>query len=143
MPCKRVFSLRNCFKKKKNKTIQDLLKEIKISIKEIGFNNTANIYSDSDSSKFGGKIGWVSQISLSKNIQEKLKLVNKGEFTDLIKLTNTFLILKIEDERTVESIIDKDKEIEKLISLETNKQLNRFSKIYFNKSRLNYSINEK
>jgi|TARA_B110000444_G_scaffold242605_1_gene260088 peptidyl-prolyl cis-trans isomerase SurA len=130
-------------KKKKNKTIQDLLKEIKISIKEIGFNNTANIYSDSDSSKFGGKIGWVSQISLSKNIQEKLKLVNKGEFTDLIKLTNTFLILKIEDERTVESIIDKDKEIEKLISLETNKQLNRFSKIYFNKSRLNYSINEK
>ena len=130
-------------KKKKKKTIQDLLKEIKISIKEIGFNNTANIYSDSDSSKFGGKIGWVSQISLSKNIQEKLKLVNKGEFTDLIKLTNTFLILKIEDERTVESIIDKDKEIEKLISLETNKQLNRFSKIYFNKSRLNYSINEK
>ena len=131
------------FTKKKNKSIQDLLKEIKISIEEIGFNNTANIYSDSDSSKFGGKIGWVSEIGLSNTIAEKLKIINKGEFTDLIKLTNNFLILKIEDERIISSIIDKDKEIERLISLETNKQLNRFSKIYFNKSKLNYSINEK
>ena len=36
-------------------------KEIKLSINEIGFNNTANIYSISESSKFGGKLGWVKK----------------------------------------------------------------------------------
>tara|TARA_X000001036_G_scaffold328557_1_gene307203 strand:- start:2349 stop:3272 length:924 start_codon:yes stop_codon:yes gene_type:complete len=131
------------FTKKKDVTINNLFKEIKLSIKEIGFNNTANIYSNSDSAKFGGKLGWISPISLSKNISEKLKIMEKDEFTDLIKIGNDFLILKIEDIKIQESIIDKDKEIERLVSLETNKQLNRFSKIYFNKSKLNYSINEK
>ncbi|MDC3135470.1 peptidylprolyl isomerase, partial [Candidatus Pelagibacter sp.] len=91
------------FTKKKGITIQDLLKEIQLSINEIGFNNTANIYSNSDSSKFGGKIGWISTLSLSKKILEKLNQINKGEYTDL----------------------------------------NKFSKVYFNKSKINYSINEK
>ncbi len=131
------------FSKKKNKSIEDSFKEIKLSIKEIGFNNTANIYSNSDSSKFGGKLGWISSVGLSKNIVEKLRTINKGEFTDIIKIGNDFLILKIEDIRVKDTIIDKEKEIERLINLETNKQLNRFSKIYFNKSKLNYSINEK
>ena len=39
--------------------------------------------------------------------------------------------------------INKDEELEKMIKFETNKQLNQFSKIYFDKSKINYSINEK
>ena len=38
--------------------------------------------------------------------------------------------------------LDQVKELNKLIQLETNKQLNQFSRIYFNKSKINYSINE-
>ena len=30
-----------------------------------------------------------------------------------------------------------------MIKFETNKQLNQFARIYFNKARLNYTINEK
>jgi len=131
------------FLKKKNVTIKKLYEEIKLSIQEIGFNNTANIYSISDSSKFGGKIGWIDEISLSKNVREKLKTINKGEITDLIKLGNNFLILKIEDIKIKKTNIDEKKEIKRLTNLETNKQLSKFSKIYFNKSKLNYSINEK
>lgn len=131
------------FLKKKDLTIKKLYEEIKLSIQEIGFNNTANIYSTSDSSKFGGKIGWINEISLSKNIKEKLENMNKGELTDLIKLGNNFLILKIEDIKIKKSNIDKEKEIKRLTNLEANKQLSKFSKIYFNKSKLNYSINEK
>ena len=131
------------FTKKKGITIQDLLKEIQLSINEIGFNNTANIYSNSDSSKFGGKIGWISTLSLSKKILEKLNQINKGEYTDLIKLGNDFIILKIEDIKIRSSTINKEKEFERLVKLETNKQLNKFSKVYFNKSKINYSINEK
>ncbi len=131
------------FTKKKGVTIKKLFDEIKISIQEIGFNNTANIFSNSDSAKFGGKIGWISEISLSKPVSKKLQDKKKGEYTDVIKLGNNFLILKVEDIKVKKSIIDEQKEIENLIKLETNSQLNKFSKIYFNKVKLNYLINEK
>tara|TARA_B100001057_G_C22740353_1_gene907457 strand:- start:392 stop:1321 length:930 start_codon:yes stop_codon:yes gene_type:complete len=130
------------FTKKKNKKLEDTIKEIKLSINEIGFNNTANIYSISETSKFGGKVGWLSENSLSDLIKKELLIINKGEFTKIMKLGNNFLILKIEDIRFLESNIDKDKEIERLIQIETNKQLNRFSKIFFDKLKINYSINE-
>ena len=39
--------------------------------------------------------------------------------------------------------IDKKKALKNLIQFETNKQLNQYSKIYFNKVSVNYSINEK
>ena len=47
------------FMKPYNENLEDFIKKIIISISEIGFNNTANIYSISESSKLGGKIGWV------------------------------------------------------------------------------------
>ena len=131
------------FMKKKNVNLNDYIKEIKLSINEIGFNNTANIYSASASSKLGGKLGWVRDNSLSKSVSKELNKLNVGEYTDIIKLGNNFLILKIEDIRLSEIKIDKEKEIEKLIKIETNKQLNKFSKIYFDKIKINYSINEK
>ena len=60
------------FEKKKENELQSLINKINLSIKEIGFNNTANIYSISDSAKFGGKIGWISQNNLSEQIFNKL-----------------------------------------------------------------------
>ena len=131
------------FIKKKNLNLNDFIQEIKLSINEIGFNNTANIYSISESAKFGGKLGWVIEDSLSKPINEKIKIINIGEYTDVMKFGNNFLILKVEDVRVNELKVDKEKQIEKLIKLETNKQLNKFSKIYFDKTKINYSINEK
>jgi peptidyl-prolyl cis-trans isomerase SurA len=130
------------FKKKKSLSIEDLIKEINLSINEIGFNNTANIFSKSESSKYGGKIGWVNKNSLSKQIYNELKLIKEGEFTNVIKLGNDYLIIKIEEIKVTEKKIDKEKEVNRLIKLETNKQLNKFSIIYFDKSKINYSINE-
>ncbi len=130
------------FKKKKDLSIENLIQEINLSIKEIGFNNTANIFSNSNSAKFGGKIGWVNEKSLSKQIHNELKLIEEGQFTKVMKLGNNFLILKIDEIRVKEIKIDKKKEVSKLIELETNKQLNKFSTIYFDKSKINYSINE-
>ena len=45
--------------------------------------------------------------------------------------------------RTKEISINKEDELVKLINFERNRQLNQFSKIYFDKSKINYSINEK
>ena len=130
------------FNKKKDIALENLMDEIKLSINEIGFNNTANIYSISESAKFGGKVGWVKENSLSKLIYEKLNNLEEGKYTDVIKLSNSFLILKIDQVRVNKIEIDKNKEYQKLIQSETNKQLNKFSRIYFDKSKINYTINE-
>ena len=131
------------FVKKKDLTLEKLIDQIQLSINEIGFNNTANIYSISESSKLGGKLGWINENSLSKQILKQLKNLNDKEYTDTIKIGNNYLILKLEETKINEIKVDKDKEFEKLIQTETNKQLNKFSKIYFKKSKMNYSINEK
>tara|TARA_B100000003_G_scaffold198507_1_gene203502 strand:- start:2370 stop:3305 length:936 start_codon:yes stop_codon:yes gene_type:complete len=130
------------FSKKKGKSLGELINQIKLSIDDIGFNNTANIYSISESSKFGGKIGWVNENSLSDLVSEKLNNINEGEFTEVIKVGNNYLILKIDKIKKTKLKIDKQKELEKLIQIEQNKQLNQFSRIYFDKSKINYSINE-
>ena len=130
------------FKKKKDESLEDLINQIKLSINDIGFNNTANIYSISESSKFGGKLDWVNENSLSNLISDKLSVLKEGEYTDIFQMGNSYLLLKIDQIKVSEIKFDKQKELNKLIQLETNKQLNQFSRIYFNKSKINYSINE-
>ena len=131
------------FAEKKDKKLEYQLDQIKLRIKDIGFKNTANIYSISQSSKFGGDLGLVNENSLSKNMFEKLSILKEGEITDVINIGNNYLILKIDKIRINKIKIDKEKELEKLIQTETNKQLNKFSRIYFDKSKINYSISEK
>ena len=130
------------FEKKKEDNLETLINQIQLSINEIGFGNTANIYSISESSKLGGKLGWVKENNLSEIILSKLKLIKTGQHTDVIKIGNNFLILKIEEIKTTEVKINKKQELDRLIRFETNKQLNQFSRIYFDKSKINYSINE-
>ena len=130
------------FSKKKDESLEDLINQIRISINDIGFDNTANIYSISESSKYGGKLDWIKESSLSNLIAEKLKDLKEGEHTDPIKIGNNFLILKINQIKTFEMKVDKKQELQKLIKLETNKQLNQFSRIFFDKSKINYSIYE-
>ena len=122
--------------------IDDLIKEIKLSIQEIGFNNTATIYSLGNTSKIGGKIGWVNENNLSKNIVDELKKIQENNISNVIQLGNNYLILKIEEIRENVVEFNEEREIENLILSETNKQLNQFSRILFDKSKINYHINE-
>jgi peptidyl-prolyl cis-trans isomerase SurA len=130
------------FIKKKDKTINELINEIELSISEIGFNNTATLYSISESSKFGGKIGWVNKNNLSEEILIELEKIKEGERTKVIPIGNRYLILKIDNIKITKKIINEEDELNKLIQAETNRQLNQFSKIYFDKSKINYLINE-
>ena len=128
------------FKIKQN---EDLEKKINLSISDVGFNNTANIFSISNSAKLGGKIGWVNESNLSNVVSNKLIDMNEGEITKPIKIGNNFIILKIEKIREKQIEINKEEELNKMIKFETNKQLNQLSKIFFDKSKINYNINEK
>ena len=131
------------FEKKSGQSLKELTNKIQESIKEIGFKNTANIFSITNTSKFGGSIGWVDKNNLSKTIIENLKNLNAGQITNVIQAGNDYLILKIDEIKTSKVTVDKEEELNKLIQFEMNRQLNQFSKIYFNKISVNYSIDEK
>ena len=130
------------FQISKGKNFKDTHESIKKSISEIGFENTANLYSVSDSAKIGGKIGWVDENSLSTKLSNVLKNIELGQYTNPINLNNGFIILKINNKKDEKKTIDFDKELKKLIKFEETKQLNNFSKIYFDKIRINTKINE-
>ena len=72
-----------------------------------------------------------------------LKKISKGQNTDVIKIGNSFIILKIEEINESKLVVNKDEELKKMVKFETNKQLNQFSRIFFDKSKINYKINEK
>ncbi len=131
------------FKKQTGKNLKDTINVINMSINEIGFDNTATLYSISESSKFGGKIGWLQEEALSKKIYEKITKLKINDISDVIKIDDKFIILKLEDVRFIESKIDKDAELKKLISMETNKKLENYSKIHFNRVKTKFIINEK
>ena len=128
------------FKIKQN---EDLEKKINLSISDVGFNNTANIFSIANSAKLGGKVGWVDESNLSNNISKKLIDMSEGEITKPIQIGNNLIILKIEKIREKQIQINKEEELNKMIRFETNKQLNQFSKIFFDKEKINFNINEK
>ena len=131
------------FQKDKDQILENKINLIISSINNVGFENTANIYSLSESSKLGGKIGWVNESNLSRKVLEKLNNLTEGEISEVIQSGNNYLILKVEKIRKKKISINKNDELNKMIQFETNKQLNQFSKIYFDKSIINYSINEK
>ena len=130
------------FTKKKDISLNDQIERIKSSINSIGFENTANIFSISQSSKFGGDIGWINENNLSKKILKNLKLLNEGEISKSMNIGNNYLILKINKIRTNKIYLDKEKELKKLIEFEKNKELKKFSKIFFDKAKINYLISE-
>ena len=130
------------FDKENNLSLEKKLENINQSINEIGFNNTANIYSISDSSKFGGKIGWIEEQKLSTKILEQLKTIEVGQYTSPIQAGSSFLILKIEEIKYENAIINEDEELNKMIQFETSKQLDQFSKIFYGKIKINSFINE-
>tara|TARA_B100000989_G_scaffold32500_1_gene20738 strand:+ start:1 stop:846 length:846 start_codon:yes stop_codon:yes gene_type:complete len=130
------------FTKKKNFLIDDQINEIKESIEKIGFENTANLFSISDSSKIGGKIGWVRENNLSKEVNKHLKKIKINSYSDPILINNNFLILKINELKQVPIEVDKKKELDKIVMIETTKQLDRFSNIFYDKIKLNSKISE-
>ena len=125
-----------------NSNFEKKLENINQSISEIGFKNTANIYSISDSSKFGGKIGWIEEQKLSTKILEQLKALEIGQYTSPLQVGSSFLILKIEEIKYENAIINEDEELNKMIQFETSKQLDQFSKIFYEKIKINSFINE-
>ncbi len=130
------------FETKNNSSIQEKYNQIKISIKNDGFEKTAVIFSISDTSTNGGSIGWIKKNSLNPKIYKELEKIEVGEYSKPIVIPGGFLILKIKDIKTEISEVDVEKELAKIIQQKTNEQLNQFSLIYYKKIEKNTPINE-
>ena len=131
------------FRLENSENLNEKKEKILSSISDIGFNNTANLYSISESSSYGGKIGWVKETNLSEIIKIELEKIDIGQHSKVVQIGNNFLILKIEDKRSLNKTIDKKARFEELKKFEVNRQLNLYSNIHFNKIKINYSLNEK
>jgi len=114
--------------------------EIVNSIDKEGFENSAAIYSFSESAKIGGDIGWINENSLNDNIKKNIRNLKIGQITKPIVLSNGVLILKLEDTKSSESILNIKNELKKAINYERNRQLNQYSKIYYNKIKKNLNF---
>ena len=140
---KKIYELSEIiFEKSQNESLKDKVDSITESISEIGFKNTANLYSIADTNKYGGSIGWVDEISLSDKISKILSKTNLGDYTETIKIGVNFLILKIDNIKFEKNEIDEEKEFSKIYNFEIDRKLEQFSKIYFNKVKINTMINE-
>ena len=122
------------------KKINDLINEIQKSIKKVGFENTANLYSIADSKSFGGNVGWVNQDNLSNKIVSNIKDLKENEISEPINIGSNFLILKINQVRENINSIDEKEELKKIETFERDKQLNKFSMIYFSKIKINTNV---
>ena len=124
------------------KELDNKYKEISKVIKDKGFEFAALKYSTSPTSNLGGKLDWINENSLNKDIRLIINNLKMNDFTKPINVPSGFLILQINDIRNNKIEIDIDKEFRKLENYEKNNQLNQYSKIYFNKVKKDLEINE-
>ena len=105
--------------------------EIKKSIEKIGFEETAILYSISESAKLGGKIGWINENQISKKIVNEINKINIGEYSEIINTAGGNIILKLNDKKKEKKKIDREEEINKLIRFKKNKLFTEYSIIFF------------
>ncbi len=120
-----VFSAKDEFE------INKIYLDIKESIDKVGFNETASLYSISDSAKLGGKIGWVNENQISEKIKQMIENLDQNELSEPFVTAGGIIILKLNEKKSTSIEIDKEKEIERIIQSEKNKFFNEYSLIYF------------
>jgi len=125
----------------KNKSeLNDKYNKIKFSIEEMGFEDTAKLHSVSESGKFGGQLGWISESQLSSKILKEIENVAVENFTQPIKIADGYMILFVKEKKIEENKVDLDKALSRAVAYEKNKQLNEFSRLHFKKLAVNIKI---
>ena len=115
---------------------------IKKNIMEIGFENAATKYSQSDSARNGGNIDWVKNSQLSDVIKGQIINLKVGEHSKMITVPGGFLIIKVNDIKEEKVVKNFEKVFERFMTYEKNRQLSQFSIIYFNRIKQNSNLSE-
>jgi len=121
--------------------LKDTYETIKSDINKLGFQNAVLKYSVSNTSNEGGDLGWVDETLINNKILEELKAMSIGSITNPIRIPSGFLILKVKDVKKIETNLNIDQEVKRLINYEKEKQLDSYASMYFNKIKKNVKIN--
>jgi len=124
----------------KNTNLEKKYSQIKESIKINGFENTALKYSISDSSNNGGKLDWISEVSLNKKFLNEINNLEIGNHTNPMVIPGGFIVIKLNDIKKDKKKINLEEEFKKVVKIKTNQQLNTLSNIYLKKILKNYKI---
>jgi peptidyl-prolyl cis-trans isomerase SurA len=124
-----------------NNKFQEKYSKIKKSIDNIGFEETARIYSVSNTKNNGGNVGWIYKNQLSKKIVSEINKINVGEYTNPITTSGGFIIIMLNEVKNEKLIINEEEQFKKAVLFERDKQLKRYSTLHykrvFNKTKIN------
>ncbi len=125
-----------------SKKIETIYNDIEKTIKNEGFNKAVLTYSSSSTASTGGNLGWIREEALNENLKTIFFEMKEDEYTKPITVPGGFLVLKInkiKEEKTNQNI---EKKINEIIAIKKNDQLNQFSKMHFNKIKIDIKIDE-
>ena len=120
------------FKNKYEKILSD--------IDKIGFKKAALIHSEASTASNGGLIGWVKVNNLNKKIKQVISKLKPGQFSEPVRTSSGFIIIKIEEEKEYVSKLNLKDKINEIVIFKTNEQLDQFSNMYFNKLKKDFTI---
>jgi peptidyl-prolyl cis-trans isomerase SurA len=123
-----------------NSNLDKKYNQIKDSIKKNGFENTALRFSISESANNGGKLDWISEVSLNKKFLNEINNLEIGYHTNPMVIPGGFILIKLNDVKKDKKKIDLEEEFKKVVKIKTNQQLNTLSNIYLKKILKNYKI---
>ena len=127
-----------------NDQIDEKISDIKNSINQIGFEQTALNKSMSSTSSRKGSIGWVNSKALSKDILDILKNIKKGDISKPLIKQSSILFLKINEIRTTDlKKINIIKLKEEIINRKKNELFNLYSKSHLSRIKNNSFIEYK
>ena len=124
------------------KEFDEKIKKVMETINMYGFETAAIKFSISDSSKMGGSIGKIKENQISKKLKKEIQNLKVNDFSKPIIINNNYLIIKVNQKKTINEKFDENKVVKEIIKIEKDKQYQNFSQIYYNKIKLNSQINE-
>ena len=77
---------------------------------------------------------------MSRAVKQEIKNTSVGKITSPIKIVDGYMLIYIKEIKEEDRVIDINLNLKKLIDYERNKQLQKFSRQYFNKVTLNQTI---
>jgi len=125
-----------------NDSKNEIVNEIKNSIKEIGFSKSVLKYSISNSSLNEGVIGWVNSKSISSKLINEIKNLKIGDISKEILGSETLIFYKMLDKRIneISNQTNLDQLRKNIIAQKKNELLNLYSNSHLSKKKNNILI---
>jgi parvulin-like peptidyl-prolyl isomerase len=125
-----------------NDSKNEIINEIKNSIKEIGFSKSVLKYSISTSSLDDGVIGWVNSKSISSKLISEIENLKIGDVSKEILGSETLVFYKMLDKRIneISNQANSDQLRKNIIAQKKNELLNLYSNSHLSKKKNNMLI---